>query len=201
MSLAEIESEDFPGERLICCRNPLVAAERASKREDMLRATERALSGIERRVEQGTLSGRDQIGLAAGAVWNRFRMGKHFELEITDERFGFHRKHEQGVVDLRSQAAVARQAAGTHLRRVRAVARRRPDQEADHDGLAGRERACGQNPIALAVGRAAQLDALLLGNLGAARLALREDRRSAATPRGGAGRPGRMNVGQGKPFR
>jgi hypothetical protein len=61
----------------------------------MLRATERALSGIERRVEQGTLSGRDQIGLAAGAVWNRFRMGKHFELEITDERFGFHGKHEQ----------------------------------------------------------------------------------------------------------
>ena len=61
----------------------------------MLRATERAFSGIERRVEQGTLSGRDQIGLAAGAVWNRFRMGKHFELEITDERFGFHRKHEQ----------------------------------------------------------------------------------------------------------
>jgi hypothetical protein len=64
-SLAEIESEDFPGERLICCRNPLVAAERSGKREDMLRATERALSGIERRVEQGTLSGRDQIGLAA----------------------------------------------------------------------------------------------------------------------------------------
>ena len=61
----------------------------------MVRATERALSRIERRVEQGTLSGRDQIGLAAGALWNRFRMGKPFEFEITDERFGFHRKHEQ----------------------------------------------------------------------------------------------------------
>ncbi len=92
-------------------------------------------------------------------------------------------------------------AAGTHLRRVRVVACQRPDQEADNDGLAGRERACGQNPIALAVGRAEQLDALLLGNLGAARLALRGDRRSAATRRGGAGRPGRMNVGQENPFR
>jgi hypothetical protein len=61
----------------------------------MLRATERALSGIERRVVQGTLSGRDQTGQVAGAVWNRFRMGKPIELEITDERFGFHGKHEQ----------------------------------------------------------------------------------------------------------
>ena len=106
-----------------------------------------------------------------------------------------------GVVDLRPHAAVARPAAGTHLRRVRVVARQRPDQDADHDDLAGREWAGGQNPIALAVGRAAQLDAFVLGNLDAARLALREDRRSAATRRGGAGRPGRMNVGHGNPFR
>jgi hypothetical protein len=57
---------------------------------------------------------------------------------------------------------------------VRVVARLRPDQEADHDGLACRERACGQNHIALAVGRAAQLDALLLRKLVAVHLALRE---------------------------
>jgi hypothetical protein len=94
-----------------------------------------------------------------------------------------------GVVNLRSQAAMERPAAGTHLRRVRVVARQPPDQEADHHGLAGREQACGHHPIALAIGRAAQLNALLPGNLGAARLALREDRRSAATRRGGAGRP------------
>lgn len=95
---------------------------------------------------------------------------------------------------------VERPAAGTHLRRVRVVARQRPNQEADHDGLANRERACGQNPIALTVGRAAQLDALLLGNLGGARLALREDRRPAAARRGGAGQSGRTYVGQGNPF-
>lgn len=94
-NLAEIESQDFPGERLVCCRNPLVAAERARKREDLLLATERALAEVARRVERGTLSGRDRIGLAAGAVWNRFKMRKHFELEIADDRFAFHRKRER----------------------------------------------------------------------------------------------------------
>ena len=106
-----------------------------------------------------------------------------------------------GVVDLWAEAAVERPTVGTDLCRVRVVACQRPDQEADHDGLAGRERACGHHPIALAVGRAVQLDAFPLGNLGAARLALREDRRSGTTRRGGAGRPGGTNVGQGNPFR
>lgn len=94
-NLAEIESEDFPGERLVCCRNPLVAAERDRKREDLLLATERALAEVARRVERGTLSGRDRIGLAAGAVWNRFKMRKHFELEIADDRFAFHRNQDR----------------------------------------------------------------------------------------------------------
>ena len=104
------------------------------------------------------------------------------------------------MVDLWTEAAVERPAARTHLRRVRVVARQRPDQESDHDGLAGRERASGQYPIALAVGHAAQLYALLLGNLERARLALREDRRSAATRRGSTGQSGRTYVGQWKPL-
>jgi transposase len=95
-NLAEIEDEQhYPGERLVVCRNPLVAEERRRKREALLEATERALREIQARVKQGTLSGRAQIGLAVGAVWNRWRVKKHFELEITDTSFSFRRKQEQ----------------------------------------------------------------------------------------------------------
>ena len=94
-SLAEIASDDYPDERLIVCRNPLVAQDRARKREDLLRATERALEEIARRVEQGTLQGEAAIGLAAGAVWNRWRVKKHLAVEITDTSFRFQRKQEQ----------------------------------------------------------------------------------------------------------
>jgi transposase len=94
-SLAEIASDDYPHERLIVCRNPLVATERARKREDLLAATERALSEIERRVEQGTLQGEAEIGLAAGAVWNRWRVKKHFEVEITATSLSYKRKQQQ----------------------------------------------------------------------------------------------------------
>jgi len=91
-NLAEIASDDYPDERLLVCRNPLVAAERARKREDLLQATERALEQIAGRVEQGRLRGEAGIGLAVGAVWNRWRVKKHFEVEITDTSFGFQRK-------------------------------------------------------------------------------------------------------------
>jgi transposase len=95
-NLAQIEDEErYPGERLVVCRNPLVAEERARKREALLDATERELSEIRRRVEQGTLSGTAEIGLAVGAVWNRYRVKKHFELEITDRSFSFTRKQPQ----------------------------------------------------------------------------------------------------------
>lgn len=94
-NLAEVASDDYPGERLVVCRNPLVAEERARKREALLQATERELGGVERRVKEGTLTGEADIGLAAGAVWNRYRVKKHFALEITDERFSFERKSEQ----------------------------------------------------------------------------------------------------------
>ena len=95
-NLVEIEDEEhYPGERLVVCRNPLVAEERRRKREALLAATERELADIERRVGQGTLSGEAEIGLAAGAVWNRWRVKKHFELEITDTSFAFRRKQEQ----------------------------------------------------------------------------------------------------------
>jgi transposase len=94
-NLAEIAADDYPDERLVVCRNPLVAAERARKREELLAATERALAAIQERVEHGTLSGEAEIGLAAGAIWNRWRVKKHFQLEITDNGFSFERKRQQ----------------------------------------------------------------------------------------------------------
>ena len=94
-NLAEITADDYPGERLIVCRNPLVAAERARKREDLLAATERGLREIVARVEQRTLRGAAEIGLAVGPAAKRYRMRKHFQLEITDTSFGFARKTDQ----------------------------------------------------------------------------------------------------------
>lgn len=94
-NLAEITAEDYPGERLIVCRNPLVAAERTRKREELLGATERELTQITERVERGTLKGSAQIGLAAGPAVKRYRMRKHFELQITDQSFTFKAKTEQ----------------------------------------------------------------------------------------------------------
>jgi Transposase DDE domain len=94
-NLAEIASDDYPHERVVVCGNPLVAQDRARKREDLLGATERALSELRARVEQGTLTGQAEIGLAVGAVWNRWRVRKHFQLEITDTSLRFERKHDQ----------------------------------------------------------------------------------------------------------
>jgi hypothetical protein len=95
-NLAEITApEDYPGERLIVCRNPLVAAERARKREELLVATERGLQQIADRVERGTLHGADQIGLAVGPALKRYRVKKHFDVQITDTSLSFTRKTEQ----------------------------------------------------------------------------------------------------------
>jgi Transposase DDE domain len=94
-NLAEITAQDYPGERLVVCRNPLVAAERARKREELLCATERGLEEIAARVERGTLHGADQIGLAVGPALKRYRVKKHFEVKITETTFAYERKTAQ----------------------------------------------------------------------------------------------------------
>ncbi len=94
-NLAEIESPDYPGERLVVCRNPLVAQERARKREDLLVATEAQLAPIRQRVEQGTLHGAAEIALAVGQVIGKRKVKKHFQLEITDDRFHYQRNQAQ----------------------------------------------------------------------------------------------------------
>jgi hypothetical protein len=94
-NLAEIESPDYPDERLVVCRNPLVAQERARKREDLLAATEAALAPIRERVEQGTLRGAAEIALAVGQVIGRRKVRKHFQLEIADDHFHYQRHRER----------------------------------------------------------------------------------------------------------
>ena len=86
--LAEITSPDYPGERLIACRNPLLAAERARKRDDLLAATETLLATLKDQRPPGRIRGADKIGVRAGKVINRYKVAKHFILDIGDDRFG-----------------------------------------------------------------------------------------------------------------
>jgi transposase len=89
--LAEIAHPDFPGERLIACRNPALAAERARKRADLLQATEKELARIKDRVHRGTLCGAAEIGKALGKVSGKYKVDKHFHTTITDTSFTFER--------------------------------------------------------------------------------------------------------------
>src|SRR5690242_1289642 len=93
--LAEITSDDFPGERLIACRNPALAGERARKREDLLAATEKALVPLIARVRSGKLTGAAEIGTKAGQVIGKYKMAKHFTLTITEDSLTVERKHDQ----------------------------------------------------------------------------------------------------------
>lgn len=93
--LAEITHPDFPGERLIACRNPLLAAERTRKRTALLAATEHLLQPIIARVAAGRLAGADKIGVALGKVINKYKVGKHFDYQITDTSLAIQRRHDQ----------------------------------------------------------------------------------------------------------
>jgi transposase len=92
--MASITAPDFPGERLVVCRNPDLAAERTRKREDLLTATERDLTRIKAAVDRkrNPLRGTAAIALAVGAVIDTHKMRKHFDLDITDTAFSFARK-------------------------------------------------------------------------------------------------------------
>jgi hypothetical protein len=111
--LAEIAHPDYPGERLVACRNPALAAERARKREELLQATEGLLAPIAAAVSSGRLHGADKIGVRVGKVVNRYKVAKHFSLLISESSFSFSRKAEQvaaeaaldGVYVIRASAA------------------------------------------------------------------------------------------------
>ncbi len=135
--MAEITSPAYPGERLIVCRNPELAAERARKRAALLAATERDLASIEAatRRERRPLRGRQAIALKVGAVLGRRKMAKHFRLTISEDRLSF----------AQDEAAIAREAAldGFYVLRtsVPAATLDAPATVLAYKSLAGVERA------------------------------------------------------------
>jgi Transposase DDE domain len=94
--LAQISCPDYPGERLVCCHNPALAHERARKRDDLLAATEKELDTIAAatRRHKRPLRGKDKIALRVGTMRNKFKMAKHFDLDITEDSFTFCRNQE-----------------------------------------------------------------------------------------------------------
>jgi len=93
-NLAEITSPDYPGERLVACRNDALAKLRAHKRESLLQATEALLALVKASVDAGRLTGQDKIGVQVGKIINRHKVAKHFELSISDAVLGWSRKQD-----------------------------------------------------------------------------------------------------------
>lgn len=94
-NLFELGHEDFPGERLVVCRNPQLAELRAAKRRSLLAATTAELETVQRMVASGRLKDEDKIGVRVGKVVNKYKMAKHFVLQIEPARFAFHIDEEK----------------------------------------------------------------------------------------------------------
>ena len=101
-NLFEITHDDYPGERLIACRNPVLGRKRAHKRRDMLRATLEDLSKTKARVDAGRLKGADKIGVAVGGKLGKRKMGKHIDVTITDSTF----EYQTDTASLEREAAM-----------------------------------------------------------------------------------------------
>jgi hypothetical protein len=100
-NLAEITHPDYPGERLVACRNPALAESRRLKREALLAATEADLEKIRKSVEAGRLKDKDKIGIRVGKVIGKHKVGKHFTWEITDGGFSYRRDEEKIAAEAR----------------------------------------------------------------------------------------------------
>lgn len=101
-NLFELTHPDYPGERLVACRNLELARRCTHKRESLLAATEKSLEKVRSAAAAGRLKGRDAIGVRVGKVINQYRMAKHFALDIQDKAFIFRRKSES----IRTEAAL-----------------------------------------------------------------------------------------------
>jgi hypothetical protein len=129
-NLIELISPDYPGERLVACRNPELARLRTHKREELLCATERNLAKIKAQVEATKLSGRDKIGLRVGKVVNQYKVAKHFDLTIEDNAFTFARKIEHiaaeaaldGIYIIRTSVSAAQMDAPQCVRNYKSLA-------------------------------------------------------------------------------
>ncbi len=130
-NLAAGETKARPGDPPIVRRNPLVAAERTRKRSELLAATERELDKISQRIKKGTLQGAAAIGLAVGPELKRYRMRKHFEVEISDDRFSYTRKQTQidaeqaldGIYVIRTSAPAEKLTPAEVVRSYKSLAR------------------------------------------------------------------------------
>ena len=129
-NLLEISSPDYPGERLVACRNPELAKLRAHKREELLLATEQNLAKIKVRVAAGKLSGQDKIGVSVGQVINQYKVAKHFALNIGAHAFTFERKPDSiaaeaaldGLYIIRTSVTTAQMDAAECVRNYKALA-------------------------------------------------------------------------------
>lgn len=129
-NLLELTSPDYPGERLVACRNPELAKLRTHKREELLAATEENLQKIKARVDAGKLAGADEIGLRVGKIINQYKVAKHFALAIGDDTFTFTRKRQaiaaeaalDGIYIIRTSVAVKRMDAADCVRNYKALA-------------------------------------------------------------------------------
>lgn len=129
-NLLEISSPDFPGERLVACRNPELAKLRGHTRDDLLLATQKNLQKIKVRVDAAKLVGKDKIGVAVGKVVNQFKVAKHFELVITDNSFTFARLGDNiaaetaldGLYIIRTSVTAQRMDAPTCVRTYKSLA-------------------------------------------------------------------------------
>jgi transposase len=126
----ELSAPEYPGERLVACRNPELAKLRAHKRQELLAATEKNLQTIKARVDAGKLKGADAIGLRVGKVVNQYKVAKHFELVIGDASFTFARKHDaiaaeaalDGIYIIRTSVDALRMDAADCVRNYKALA-------------------------------------------------------------------------------
>jgi transposase len=129
-NLLELSSPDYPGERLVACRNPELAKLRAHKRQELLAATEANLEKIRARVDAGKLAGQDEIGLRVGKLVNQFKVAKHFELAIGQSTFTFCRKLDaiaaeaalDGLYIIRTSVAAEQMDAADCVRNYKALA-------------------------------------------------------------------------------
>lgn len=129
-NLLEISSPEFPGERLVACRNPELAKLRVHTRDDLLAATEKNLKKIKDRVDAAKLVGKDKIGVAVGKVVNQYKVAKHFELVITDNSFTFARLAQSiaaeaaldGLYIIRTSVTAQRMDAATCVRTYKSLA-------------------------------------------------------------------------------
>ena len=121
---------DYPGERLVACRNPQLAKLRAHKRRALLEATQKELEKVRERVQRGRLKGQAVIGLRVGRVLNKYKVGKHFALQITERSFKFHLLDEQiaaeaaldGIYVIRTSIPKKQMSAADAVRNYKALA-------------------------------------------------------------------------------